>query len=96
MPSRVGPRHAGQSFAGSIVRDAALAENAAAIPHHNTVSRQRMNCRLEGAALRENDFASGFTCAECPRSIPLSSDYLRAYLLFPRFPGRLRLHECAT
>jgi hypothetical protein len=73
MPSRVGPRQAGQSFAGSAASDAALVESVVAIAHSNAASRRSHTFQPKGLRLREDSFSFGFTCSDCPRRIPLSS-----------------------
>src|SRR5438552_1992322 len=72
MPSRVGPRHSGQSVAGSGARVAALADRVAAIVHNNTERTPENIFQVNRRSLRENGIAFEFTGADCPRSISLS------------------------
>jgi hypothetical protein len=91
MPSRVGPRHSGQSVAGSGAR-AALAERDAAIVHHRTERKPGNTLPLNRLSLPENRVSFDFTGADWPHSILLSSGYFRS----PRCKAILSAGICGS
>ena len=69
MPSRVGPRHAGQSEAGSTAAEATLTVTTSVMPARIAT----MKLLTEVGRIDVRDLSSGFTRVACAGSYPVSS-----------------------